>query len=198
VRQIGRRCPACRTALLNLNSAVEAESACWRSPLRGAEASTAEFRLKWIHSRKRHRPLRGPAAPDHPVCHVLRYKGGSTDAVGRHKPAYPLVIASMGTAGRRMNVAMAECANIDSDRSCLRRFCWRRCSRLCQGFVVARPKGRTSPKLEERRRAVTAKGCAALTELRISPSQMAPAIWIAARRTKSDGLLARRCGRLIF
>jgi hypothetical protein len=31
---------------LTLNSTVEAESACLRSPLRGAEASTAEFRLK--------------------------------------------------------------------------------------------------------------------------------------------------------
>ena len=44
-----------------------------------------------------------------------------------------------------------------------------RCARLCQGSVVARPKCRASPKLEERRRAVTAKGCAALTAQRPPP-----------------------------
>jgi hypothetical protein len=31
---------------MNQNSAVEAESACRRSPLRGAETSTAELRVK--------------------------------------------------------------------------------------------------------------------------------------------------------
>jgi hypothetical protein len=34
-----------RCLALSPDFAVEAESACWRSPLRGAEASTAEFRL---------------------------------------------------------------------------------------------------------------------------------------------------------
>jgi ATP-binding cassette subfamily B protein len=34
-----------RPGTMNLNSTVEAESACWRSPLQGAEASTTEFRM---------------------------------------------------------------------------------------------------------------------------------------------------------
>jgi len=78
----------------HLKSAVEAESACWRSPLRGAEASTADFRVERETSALGHRRRWRAAGVSLVLLTVFGVLGRAADSDPLLNPAHRLAPAA--------------------------------------------------------------------------------------------------------